>query len=443
MKLVIGEIERKPPFGARVQRVAISRPMPIVRWLVLTLIFSLLWFREFSSSDGPRSPLYFEAWGGFRWVDFLVLGLIYVHLLWILGARAHIPQIPSVLRKPAVLSLAALGISILWGIYQGGGHVYFDWRNIFLGVGLALVFSCRIRTPSALQEAVHIFALVTGLLVLYILGGYATGARSVLTVIPGLSTPLYDGPTLSAAVLLALFAFRFALHDGSSFRKTWWMLVGCAAFVLVLLSFRRTMWCELAIGILTLAVLQKKRRVAAWGAIGFIVALVVSLGGQSVFHRAESMDPFASGQSEYTQTNEDHVNDILDALDQVKQHPLLGIGLGNTYRTPRLSDWKAESWGVHNGLLHTWLLYGLLGLVAYLWIHVSLFRWLNRLQVAHSNPHAGAFAQVGLAFLVGPFLVSFAFSPWPYGTLNIDILVFFIIGSLLFLQAGSPGLKRK
>jgi hypothetical protein len=439
---MICETELKPQFGAAVQTGGISRRLPVLRWLFLTLIFSLLWFREYSSADGPRSFLYLEAWGGFRWIDFMVLGLIYPHLLWILATRKSFPKIPRILKKPALLFLAALGVSLLWGFYQGGSHVYFDWRNIFLGVGLALMFSWWIRTPAALHEAAYIFAAMMGLLVFYALEGYLTGTRGVLNVIPGLATPLYDGPTLSAVVLLALLAFRFAPHEPSFFQRTWWTIVGCSAFLLVLLSFRRTIWAELAIGALILAALQRKRRLAAFGLIVVVGAFIVGLGGERVYRRAESMNPFAAGQSEYTNTNEDHINDVLDALDQVKQHPLLGIGLGRTYRTPRISDWKAESWGVHNGLLHVWLLYGLLGLVAYLWFHASLFRWLKRLQAARSAPRARAFAQVGLAYLVGPFLVSFAFSPWPYGALNTDLLVFFIIGSLLSLQAGSPRLKR-
>jgi len=442
MASMICETELKPQFGAAARTGGISLRLPMFRWLFLTLIFSLLWFREFSSADGPRSFLYLESWGGFRLADFLMLGLVYFHLLWILGTRQPLPKIPRILKKPAPLFLAALGISLSWGVYQGGSHVYFDWRNIFLGVGLALMFSCWIRTPTALHEAVYIFAAMMGLLVFYAWAGYLAGTRGVLTVIPGLSTPLYDGPTLSAAVLLVLLAFRFAPLENSFFRKTGWVIVGSATFLLVLLSFRRTIWAELAIGALVLAALQKKRRIVLFASIVVAFAFILGLGGQRVYQRVESMNPFAAGQSEYTSTNEDHVNDVLDALDQVKQDPLLGIGLGRTYRTPRISDWKAESWGVHNGLLHVWLLYGLLGLVAYLWLHASLFRWLNRLQAARSDPRARAFAQVGLAYLVGPFLVSFAFSPWPYGAFNTDLLVSFIIGSLLFLQAGFPRLKR-
>lgn len=441
MKLVIGEIELKPSFRATARMAAISRPMPVFRWLVLTLIFSLLWFREYSTADGPRSFLYVESWGGFRLADLLVMGLVYFHLLWILGTRQPIPRIPSILKKPALLFLVALGISICWGVYQGGTHVYFDWRDIFLGAGLALVFSCWIRTPEALHEALYIFAAVMGLRVLYILTGYVAGTRANLTVISGFATPYYDSAALSAAVFLALMCFQFVPLESSSFQKIVLVIAGGAG-LLVLLSFRRALSVDLTVGVIILAAF-KRRRIAAYGLIVVIAVSVALLGGNRVYQRIKSMDPFATGPAEYTSDNEDHVNDVLEAFDQVKQHPLLGIGLGRTYRTPRLSAWKVESWGVHNGLLHTWLLYGLLGLVDYLWFHASVFRWLKRLHAARLDPRVRALAQVGLAYLVGPFILSFAFSPLPYGSLTIDILVFFTIGSLLSLQAASPRLRRE
>ena len=431
---MISQSQVQTPFAVTAHRGAISQTRPVFRWVVLTLIFSLLWFREFDSSDGLRSALYFEAWGGFRPVDLLVLGLLYLHLLWILVTRQRLPKVPRMLKGPALLFLAALGISFFYGLYEQGTHVYFDWRNIFLGVGLAVVFAWWIKTPSELHEGVHIFCFVMGLQVLYILVRYATGAHSVETTVVCFATPLYDGPKLSAAVLLALFAFQFGPQERSAVQRIWWAIVGCGAFLLVVLSFRRTTWAELAIGVVILAILQKKRRFAAFGLIAIVAALVVSLGGERVYRRAESMNPFVEGEREYTNTNEDHINDVLDAFDQVKEHPILGIGLGKTYPTPRLSGWKKESWEVHNGLLHVWLHYGLLGLVAYLWFHVGLFRWLGRLQGGRCDRRTQAFTQVGLAYVVGALLVTFGFSPWPYFALSTNVVIFFTIGSLLLLQ---------
>jgi O-antigen ligase/polysaccharide polymerase Wzy-like membrane protein len=186
----------------------------------------------------------------------------------------------------------------------------------------------------------------------------------------------------------------------------------------------------MALGIVVVAILQKNRR-CLWA----LVLLPVLLFGYSdrFYLRAKSMNPLAE-RSSYSITNEDHVGDVLDALDVVEEHPVLGIGLGQSYRTRRITGWKTESWEVHNALLHVWVFYGLLGLIAFLSFHASLFHWLKKLQATEADPRVRAFCQVGLAYLVGQFCMSCGFTPWFYGALGTDILIFFVLGTLLSLQ---------
>jgi O-antigen ligase len=232
-------------------------------------------------------------------------------------------------------------------------------------------------------------------------------------------------------VLLALLAFRFTQQEVGRLRKMCWVVAGIAAFLLVSLSLRRTFWGEMTVGIVVVTALQKNRR-GLW-ALVLLSGLLFSYGGSRFYLRAQSMNPLAE-DSPYTITNEDHVGDVLDALDVVKEHPVLGIGLGHPYRTQRITKWKTESWQVHNGPIHAWVFYGLVGFIAFLSFHVSLFRWLKKLQASEADARARVFCQVGLAYLVGQFCVSCAFSPWPYGQLQCVILISFIIGSLLSLQ---------
>ncbi len=51
---------------------------------------------------------------------------------------------------------------------------------------------------------------------------------------------------------------------------------------------------------------------------------------------------------------------------------LMGIGVGTSYPTWRIRNWKSESVMVHNAPLHVWLKYGIAGLICYLWFHVLL-----------------------------------------------------------------------
>lgn len=394
------------------------------------LLFALLCFREYEGLPGePKSPLYGSAWAGLRWVDLFLLGLFYVHALWILMTRQQLPRLPKSLKIPTLLILGSICAAFVYGLYQGGEHLYFDWRNALLGAGLAVVFSCWIQSPAALEDAIHVFAWVMSARILYLLGNFIAG-RGVTGVLPGVMTPVYDGPTLDGAVLLVLLAFRFTQQKVGRARKMCWVIAGVAAFLLILLSLRRTFWGEMALGLVIVAILQKNRR-CLW-ALVLLPGLIFGYSDR-FYLRAKSMNPLAE-RSSYAISNEDHVGDVLDALDVVEEHPVLGIGLGHSYRTRRITDWKTESWEVHNGPLHAWVFYGLLGLIAYLLFHASLFRWLKKLQATETDQRVRAFCQVGLAYLVGQFCMSCGFTPWFYGPLGTDILIFFVLGSLLSLQ---------
>jgi hypothetical protein len=437
----------KPEIQLEAAFPVVERPDKIRRYLtllprrlVLASLFLLVSFRQHSSQDGLSSALYDPVWGGFRRIDLLLLGVFYVHGLWILATRQRMPRMPKSLKRPALLFFGAVGIAYLYGLYQQGEHLYFDWREIVLGVGLGLIFICWIKTAAALQEAVRVFAFVMSTRIFYLLVSYAVG-RGVEGTVPGLVTPVFDGPTLDAAVLLALLAFRFCSERQThTYRaqKIWWMIAGAGASLLVLLSFRRTFWGEMVVGTLVLVAFLGKKYIATLVPLLVMLGLVVVVADRRFYLRAESLDPFAD-KSQYAITNEDHVGDVLDAFDQVKEHPVLGIGLGRPYTTYRIRAWKTESSEVHNALLHVWVFYGLVGLVAYIWFHASLFRWLKQLQATHANPGVRVFCQVGLAYLFGQFLMTCAFTPWFYGELQTNILIFFVVGSCLSLQRGTVG----
>ena len=156
---------------------------------------------------------------------------------------------------------------------------------------------------------------------------------------------------------------------------------------------------------------------------------------------------FVKGDTEFSQGNPDHVGEVLDAWEQVQQHPVMGIGLGHSFATLRIQDWKEESVMVHNAPLHVWLKYGLLGLVCYVWFHLAMFRWLyRRMRVAPKDPQTQV-AQLGrekfsslgmtrkeasivgaaLTYLVALFVVSLGFTPWPYSSLQSTTLIAFLL----------------
>lgn len=117
---------------------------------------------------------------------------------------------------------------------------------------------------------------------------------------------------------------------------------------------------------------------------------------------------------------------MLDAWTQVQAAPVLGIGLGTSYPTSHIRDWKEESVMVHNAPLHVWLKYGLLGLGIYFAYHLSLFRHL-RIRREHSPPQHRAVVAAILAYLAAQFVVSMGFTPWPYSAVQSTNLIAFLL----------------
>ena len=215
-----------------------------------------------------------------------------------------------------------------------------------------------------------------------------------------------------------------------------WMGLAAASYLLVLLSFRRTYWGELAIGSFILLLLQRRRfrNLAVAGTMLCLAALVL---GKPFADRVQSLDVMQM-DGEFSADNSDHVHDLEDAWDQVRQSPLLGIGVGTSYPTWRIRNWKNESVMVHNAPIHVWLKYGLAGLIFYLWFHIALLGWLYR-RSKYSGEKYAKFLSVAFAFLAAQFVMTLGFAPWPYSELQLTTLISFILAAA-FLSASRPPL---
>jgi O-antigen ligase len=118
----------------------------------------------------------------------------------------------------------------------------------------------------------------------------------------------------------------------------------------------------------------------------------------------------------------------VDAWEQVKQAPILGIGVGVSYPTWHTRNWKADSVMVHNAPLHVWIKYGLVGLACYLWFHLALLRWLFQ-RSRTANGASGALLAAAFAYMAAQFVATLGFAPWPYSELQLTTLTSFILAA--------------
>ncbi|HJQ95306.1 MAG TPA: O-antigen ligase family protein, partial [Acidimicrobiia bacterium] len=213
-------------------------------------------------------------------------------------------------------------------------------------------------------------------------------------------------------------------HGGS--RAVLLNVAGIASSLLILLSFRRSFWVAWAVGLASIVLMsmrvKHRRGIRLYGALlglgVLIVIVIVVLGTETIGARLESFLPASTGQ--FSATNEDHLNDIVDAWNVVERDPILGLGIGRAYETNLIADWKTESFEVHSAVLHVWLKFGIAGAVAYLAFHVGVIR--AALQSRELVPIA--------AFFVAE-LAATAFGTWPYGSFQMSVFHGLLIALLV------------
>jgi O-Antigen ligase len=404
--------------------------------VVLLSLFCLILLPEYVqglSDPNTKSILYRATIGPLRLVDVLLLVIIFLHAIAWAGSRRLRIEVPKFLALPALGFLLTIVTAVLYGALHGGSNLFFDWRALALAIGIYTVFSIWLSDPQPADFAIHLFAAFMALRIAWILADFFTGGGDLLV---GVRIPVFDGPTLSAVVFTALLSACLA-DVAPRWPALFWTSLCAAAYLLVLLSFRRTFWAELGLGTLFLLLSQRERRGRKLLLAAASLLAVAALLGPAFYQRVQSMD-FTRDETEFSQGNPDHVGEVLDAWEQVQRNPVMGIGLGRSFQTLRIQDWKEESVMVHNAPLHVWLKYGLLGLVCYAWFHFALFRWLWRQrQISRAAPLRPAYqtraAWLGatLAYLAAQIVVSLGFTPWPYSSLQSTILIAFLLAAAM------------
>ncbi len=416
--------------------------------IVLLPLFSLMLLPEYVQGVGDpesKSWLYQSGLGPLRWIDLILLAVTTAHAVgWASTRRRNVVMLRS-FAVPAGGFASAVSISMVYGLLHGGTNLFFDWRAIALGAGLYMVFCTWISTAEQAQAAIVLFAFYMAVRIGFFYAAFLGGGGDVLI---GVRIPVFDGPTVSAIGFTAILALAMSDSARSRLERWPWIALASAACLLVLLCFRRTFWTELGIATALLLLMRDgglRRKVLLPLAILSMVALTL---GPVFYARVQSLD-FTVSDSEFSQGNSDHVGEVLDAWDQVRRRPILGIGLGRSFETPRIQNWKEESVMVHNAPLHVWLKYGLLGLVCYLWFHFVMLRWLWRrrrgvsadfdaesLPAFYAAERAlprlrsdGIWVSAAFAYLTAQFVVTLGFTPWPYSSLQSTTLIAFILAT--------------
>lgn len=416
------------PDFVRLESAGVERPLSLRVWraLLFCLLFSVIFVPEFPrpGSDVPLSLMYAKVAGGFRMVDVFLLALVSAHAVAVACSRRKIVNLPAGVAVPGLGFLICIAVAMAYGAARGGSNFFFDWRALALGMGLYVVWSFWLRSEADVRTAVRVFGCYVALRLAIFYAMYLSGNGEPLFDV---SIPIFDGPILSCIVFAGLLGFTAQECAIRAHARLLWLTLAIAAYVMIAICLRRTYWAELAIGTLVLLLSSQWRQAAKFVVLaGLLVAGAVLLGSRFT-ERLESLD-LAQTDTQFSADNADHVNDLADAWDQVRQSPWMGIGLGREYETWRIRHWKPESVMVHNAPLHVWLKYGLAGLLFYAWFHIALLRWLARRRSRGSGTEA-AFLRAAFAYLLAQLVVTLGFAPWPYSELQMTTLISFLVAA--------------
>lgn len=330
-----------------------------------------------------------------------------------------------------VLAWVTLIVALVVGLLRQASEPFADWRNwVVLAVTAVVVAKLLVdrdwRERALTDLAIGYGVVSTAHLVVWLAGGG--------TQLFDLRVPLADGYDLSLAVLAAAVAAEAWLRGFPGMKAGYAMALRLTLFLttaLVMLSFRRTLWAFVVLSLIGLGIwglrtskLGRAQAAKLFAAIALLTAIaVISLGPDTVVERLASFNPMA--ENAYTATNEDHINDLREAIRVIADEPLLGLGIGSTYETELIAHWKLESFEVHNAFLHSWLKFGILGLVTYIGFHFALGRAFLRLG------GRGVIGFVAAGVTVFTETVVSMVQTWPYGGFGYTLSRGIVLGVFL------------
>lgn len=404
-------------------------------WSFVVIAVALTWLGNEFGASGAISPWFQKTSFGIP-LNFI---LFFFLMACLFPYVARTPQVRMTHRmtqlglfRLVALAWAVICLAIALAILRGVPELFADWRNLLITAVTALFAAKWLSAQSWKRLAVTDLGIAYGLLAIPTVVEYAMGGG---VLILGVRTTVFDGPTLYTAAFSAAVAAWYALNPDpthSKARTAALRVAGIAASLLVLLSFRRSFWLAWIIALIAVLIisLRSRRRQgirivsALLGFSGLIAIATVAVGTETILARLESFMPSATG--EYSVTNEDHVNDLIDAWRVIERDPILGLGIGSRYETNLISDWKTESFEVHNALLHVWLKFGIAGAVVYLAFHIGLIRAALR---------SGSTVPIA-AFLIGELLATMV-GTWPYGSFQMSVFHGLLI-AIMVANAHTP-----
>lgn len=237
--------------------------------------------------------------------------------------------------------------------------------------------------------------LVTGGLSAYGLSGYIHGSSYDLNIYAGIGTRTATGQHLALVLPLAV-GLGLVPALSTLARLSVWSSVGLS-LVALLFTFNRAAWLGVLLGFFVLG--ASRRRTVALSLVGLCILVLGYVGPQEVVDRFWSIFSLEEDVRHRDITNALRLELQLRGLQEILEHPLLGVGLGNfALNVPGTVAYADKN--PHDFYLTTWAEGGILAFVGLLGVLYFTIRRVVRSLRETTHPTGENLLRGGLGSLV-------------------------------------------
>jgi O-antigen ligase len=366
-------------------------------------------------------PLRVIELGGFRSdpLELAVLGFLGVWLVWSLAGRAT----SSVFGVPLGIIVLAAGVGVVVSLSAGGTRALVLYPlKVFLFYLLPLALLTFFPARADRRQLERWLYWTTTSACLYVIAALLSrGVLPIAAVTDQVTTlgvvesvqrvrPAVLAPLLLVTLLLMARTYQEGLSLGR--------VVQGSIYVMVLaLSFNRSTWVPMLVASALYVAIRPGHRRPLSGlrvvvAAGLLVVIVAGIGDRGPFDETRetivgrvvsTVNPDVLRESSYR----DRASENAVALATIAEHPIFGVGLGQPYGARRPQYFPdpprvvfTDRLFIHNGFLGVWLQLGLLGLLGFGVLAVTVVRLtgLARAGRARSSPRQVAAGVALLAY---------------------------------------------
>ena len=353
------------------------------------------------------------------------------------GALLFTWLIKLLIKRKIEFTSTSLDYPILIFLIIGFASVVVNWTNLYqAGKGVSNLWEWffafyivvhLVKRENQLKRFIRVWLASAIVVTLYGIYQYITSPSLFVSSFFTLNSYLSQYLILIIPLILSLFLFKKITKPDKSGNykfpcsRSILGIVLLLTFILLVLTMERGAWLGIIIGLLTMGIILKEKRIL----IGVPLLFLLIFFAFSPF-KARALSIF---QSRY---HSERLCCIKSCLTMIKEHPLIGVGLGNFrhyYPDYMLPGAKEHFLHAHNVFLQIAVEMGIPGLLVFLWLLFLFFK------DAFSNKGKNEYIRilrVGLSAGIIAILVTSLFHD-VFHSRQIATLTWYIIGMVVAL----------